>query len=234
MSAHKDSLLRLVEAVPKAHRDLVTATNDDEFNKAFAEIVAEAVGRLEKNSKDYSSFHEDPLTSIFVDAVNGTWALLATREEYSNGHVDITFKAPLCQPPRQALGEAKIFNYYDWHEKGLSQLHNRYSTGRESRGLLLVYVKVDQIKDRMEKLSKEMNEKRPCQQISESTPHTAKWSFVTTHKHTSGEEMEVWHLGCNLYHPESEATKGVNAPKPLKAPKKPKTKHKAPKGKGRK
>src|SRR5262249_3540551 len=148
-----------------------------------------------------------PLSTLFVLALNNTRALVATREENSNGHVDITFHMDLCKPPRTALGEAKILRSYDWHEQGLTQLISRYSTGRESRGLILVYVKKANIKSHIDSLRTELDKKLPCSQTNKCDLHpSAQWSFVSRHQHSSGEQLEVWHLGCNLHHPEVKVT----------------------------
>ena len=194
----EDTLATLVSALPVASRDLITAKTKVEFDLAFAAIVVESVQRLERDSKNLSVLSEDGLSTVFVGFVNGTRALIATREEFSNGHVDMTFRAPLSRPSREVLGEAKIFNYYQWHEEGLLQLITRYSTGREDRGLLLVYVKMKNIRKHMESLQTELNRLLPCDQTKPCEGHSTRWSFITTHKHSSGEELEVWHLGCNL------------------------------------
>ena len=210
----QNSLNALVTALTPAQRDLVTAQTKTEFDDAFSALVLDAVRRLEKDSKNFVGLCEDGLSSLLCGFISGSNALIVTREESSNGHVDLTFKAQLCKPQREVLGEAKIFNYYNWHESGLSQLVERYSTGREDRGLLLVYVKKDGIKDRMEKLRDELDEKRPCGQTQASSKHNQiKWSFFTAHKHSSGEEIEIWHLGCNLHTPKKTAAPKKKAKK---------------------
>ena len=195
-----------VEGWTPAQRDLLSAQTAAEFNAAFSAILLETVRRLEKGSKNLNMLNEDGLSEVLSGFVNGTNALTVTREESSNGHVDLTFKAKLCKPPREVLGEAKIFNYYGWHESGLSQLVDRYSTGREERGLLLEYVKTPGIKGHMETLRSKLNEIKPCNQTSDCTDHETvdKWSFCSSHTHSSGEEIEVWHLGCNLHAPEKK------------------------------
>jgi len=214
MSDAEASLNAFAEALTPAQRDLLTAKTATEFNAAFAAILLEAVRRLEKDSKNLGSLNEDGLSSVLCGFVNGTNALTATREETSNGHVDLTFKAPLCKPQREVLGEAKIFNYYEWHVSGLSQLVDRYSTGREDRGLLLEYVKLRGIKGHMETLRSELNKNKPCKQIADCSDHETikQWSFCSSHKHSSGEEIEVWHFGCNLFTSSSTEKSNTEAP----------------------
>jgi hypothetical protein len=201
MSDADPSLHAFAEALTPAQRDLLTAKTATEFNEAFAAIVLEAVRRLEKDSKNLGILNEDGLSSVLCGFVNGTNVLTVTREEASNGHVDFTFKARLCKPPREVLGEAKIFNYYGWHVSGLTQLVKRYSTGREDRGLLLEYVKLEGIKGHIDNLRSELDAKLPCKQVAKCGDHetVTQWSFCSSHKHSSGEQIEIWHFGCNLY-----------------------------------
>ena len=209
------TLHAFAEALTPAQRDLLTAKTVSEFNSAFSAILLEAVRRLEKGSKNLGGLGEDGLSEVLAGFINGTNALIVTREESSNGHVDLTFKARLCKPPREVLGEAKISKSYSWHESGLSQLVNRYSTGREDRGLLLEYVKLKGIKGHMEGLRSELDKKRPCNQLGDCSDHetVAQWSFVSSHTHSSGETLEVWHFGCYLYYPDNkDASKGEQEP----------------------
>ncbi len=206
-----DTLTVMVDGLSRSYRDLATARNNAEFDAALAQIILDGVHRLETDSKGFSKLGEDALTSILVGYLNGTEVLVVTREENSNGHVDMTFKAHWSKPPRLAQGEAKVFNYYPTHEKGLNQLINRYSTGREERGLLLSYVKIKEIKKHFVKLREQMDEKRPCEQVAACGDHSidnplepTRWSFVSKHTHSSGECVEVWHLGCNVYHPDAK------------------------------
>lgn len=199
-----DSLEARISALEKRYPerlDLITARTRAEFEEAFEKILNKAIQHLEKNSKNFSKTGEDGLTAVIVGMLDCTEGLTATQEANSNGHVDLTIRADQCIPQRLKLGEAKIFNYYTWHEKGLKQLVERYSTGREDRGLLLVYVKKDNVKGRMDKIRRELDQKLPCNQLEASENHETQWSFLTTHKHSSGEEIEVWHLGANLYNP---------------------------------
>lgn len=196
--SYADSLLAYADSLPIKHKRLLDSHSDQQFNDAFANIVLEAVDKLERNRTLYSVLCEDALSSIFVDAINATDALVVTREEFTNGHVDLTFCANRCVPARRVLGEAKIYRSFRWHKKGVDQLVGRYATGREGRGLLLVYVKEGQVKLRMERFRKRMDSSLPCAQTKPCSNHTANWSFVSEHRHSSGENLEVWHLGCNL------------------------------------
>jgi hypothetical protein len=81
----------------------------------------------------------------------------------------------------------------------LEQLLGRYTTGREGRGLLIVYVQNQGIAGLIKKLRDNMNEERPMQQKGETQDHILKWSFISTHAHSCGEDLQVGHIGCNLF-----------------------------------
>jgi hypothetical protein len=78
-------------------------------------------------------------------------------------------------------------------------LLDRYSTGREGRGLLISYVRKQNIKDLVIKLRERMDEDLPLSQKGPTRDHTLKWSFLSLHGHDSGEDLEVGHVGCNLH-----------------------------------
>ncbi len=44
-----------------------------------------------------------------------------------------------------------------------------------------------------------MDTRLPLDQQGPTLPHTLKWSFLSVHKHSSGEHLEISHIGCNLY-----------------------------------
>jgi hypothetical protein len=194
-----DSLKALAAAMPAAHRDLITARTRAEFDDALAAIVQESIQSLQRSSRELAPLGENGLSTVLAMALNSTEALKVTREENSNGHADFTFRAPLCRPPRVTLGEAKIFECYSYHEKGLQQLM-RYCTGTEGRALLIVYVKKPDIEGHFARLRNRMDEQCPCSQEGVCLEHSAHWSFLSIHKHSSGRQIEVWHVGCNLNH----------------------------------
>ena len=90
--------------------------------------------------------------------------------------------------------------YYSpsYHFKGISQLLRRYTTGRETPGLLINYVREEDIKGITAKLRKEMDEKLPEKQTGPCEDHKLMWSLLTKHKHRSREVVAIGHIGCNL------------------------------------
>ena len=104
-----------------------------------------------------------------------------------------------CVPERIKLGEAKIYDGPEYHLDGLKQLLGRYTTGREGRGLLIVYFRKADIAGLVKKLRTQMDSDLPCAQQGKTTDHVLKWSFLSTHALKSGDNHEVGHIGCNLH-----------------------------------
>lgn len=194
------TLIAQIERKAPEYLDLLTATTDDEFEKAFDALLGMAVAHLESNKKNYKMLEEVGLTGVLAAHLTIP-GLSVTQETNSNGHVDITIDADHCVPPRRKLGEAKIYNGPGYHIAGLKQLLDRYTTGREGRGLLIEYYRQKDIAGLVAKVRTQMDADKPCDQHGNTAahPHIPKWSFLSTHKLTSGDNHEVGHIGCNLF-----------------------------------
>jgi hypothetical protein len=132
-------------------------------------------------------------------AVSIPGLLAVNQEANSNGHVDLTIELLHCTPARIKLGEAKIYSSPSYHMKGITQLLGRYTTGRETSGLLLNYVRKPDIKAIVARLRTEMDKRLPEKQTGPCENHQLQWSILTKHEHSSGEIVSVGHIGFNLY-----------------------------------
>jgi hypothetical protein len=201
LSSNRDSAAELIERLKRkapAYLDLLTAETVDEFEAAFCVILEGAVQHLEKNKKNFETLDEEGLSAALAGRISIP-GLTVTQETNSNGHVDLTIEADHCSPARVKLGEAKIYSSPSYHIKGINQLIGRYTTGREIPGLLLNYVRKEDIKGITAQLRAKMNEKLPEKQIGPCEDHKLKWSLTTKHKHSSGEVIAIGHIGCNLF-----------------------------------
>lgn len=199
--ADKDTLAYYAELIQRKapeYFDLLTAGTEAEFENAFTALLQEAVAHLERNSVNFKKLGEVGLTAVVVAFLNIP-GLRVTQEEHSNGHVDITIEAEHCVPARRKLGEAKIYATPSYHEKGVKQLIDRYSTGREIRGLLLNYVRKEDIAEVIRNLRESLDKSLPQKQKGPTQDHMLKWSFSSVHGHSSGEDLAVDHVGFNLY-----------------------------------
>ena len=195
------SLAELVERIRRRapeYLDLLAAATEEEFESAFEAILDRAVASLERDKVNYRTLSEDGLTGVLVTALSIP-GLSVTRESHSNGHVDITIEADHCSPARRKLGEAKIYDGPEYHFKGLQQLLGRYTTGREGRGFLLVYFRKQDIAGLVARLRARMDADLPYGQDGTTRDHKLKWSFISSHRHSCGEKLDVGHVGCNLF-----------------------------------
>lgn len=177
--------------------DLITADTDEDFNDAFDNWLMKAIHHLETNKHNFQSLDEEGLSAALAGVLN-TPEISATQEQNSNGHVDLTVKL-VNAPLRVKLGEAKIWNGKQYHVKGLDQLLNRYMTGRECRGFVISYVRIKDIADLFIALRRYIDDSKPCDLDGLCKDHNIRWSFLSTHKHSSGELLDVCHVGCNLF-----------------------------------
>jgi hypothetical protein len=176
---------------------LLTAQTEEEFEEAFGSLLEAALRRLETNSRNFIGLDENGLSAVLAAALEVP-GLHVSSEMHSNGHVDLTIDAEHCTPVRRKLGEAKIYDGFSYHVAGLKQLLQRYTTGREGRGLLIVYCRREDIKGKMETLRARMDSSLPCDQQGNTVDHRLRWSFGSAHRHSSGEVCGVDHVGCNL------------------------------------
>ena len=201
MSSSENSVLEYVKMLERKapeYLDLLTAENDKDFETAFDAILEKAVTHLEKNKKNFEKLNEEGLSAALAATISIP-GMTVSQEKHSGGHVDLTFEADHCMPARTMLGEAKIYDGPSYHLDGLNQLLGRYTTGRECRGLLIVYVRKKDIKALVEKLRKVMDEDLPLAQVGPTVNHVLQWSFLSKHNHSCGEDLQVCHVGCNLF-----------------------------------
>jgi hypothetical protein len=198
VNSNADELVEVLKRKAPEYLDLLTAETDAQFEGAFDLLLEKAVSHLETNKTHYATLDEEGLSAALAGSL-AVPGLTVTQETHSNGHVDLTIQADHCRPARKKLGEAKIYGGPAYHFGGLKQLLGRYTTGREGRGLLIEYYRKSDIAGLVTKLREEMDKDRPCNQQGETGDHTLKWSFLSAHSHSSGEAVNVGHVGCNLW-----------------------------------
>jgi hypothetical protein len=198
MSSKDNSLAKYIDNLSVHTKDMLVAETDDEFDRAFENWLVIAISRLESSNKELKDLGEDALSSILAMALS-TGEVSVTRETHSNGHVDLTVKLVNSAANRTKLGEAKIWDGPSYHTKGLGQLLNRYTTGRECRGFVISYVKLQDIKALFNKLRQHIDSAKPYDLQGICKDHNIRWSFLSSHKHSSGEIVEVCHVGCNMH-----------------------------------
>lgn len=207
--ATNDDLVAFAEYVqtvnPHSIQVFVSKT-EDEFVKAVEVALLHAIIRLESGRKQYSGLKELGLSKIVADDLSAA-SIPATPEEHSNGHVDITVKHPAGRLHKY-LGECKIWSSVPYHIKGMSQLLEDYSSGRQKRGCCIEFVRIADAAGKLKTIREYLDKHLPLEQQAPAVDHSEiRGGFITKHRHASGWTVEVLHFACNLHLPGSARTK---------------------------
>ncbi|MBT3011740.1 MAG: hypothetical protein KME41_08455 [Candidatus Thiodiazotropha sp. (ex Lucina pensylvanica)] len=201
MSMEGSSLYDLVKRLDSAcpsYTSMMSPKSTEEFIESFYTYIGNALNHLEKNAKHFSNQSEEALSATLA-AFMSIPGVRVLQETYSGGHVDLTFEIGFGESCKTILGEAKIYAGPEYHKKGLSQLMDRYLTGRETQGAVIEYVKKRDIKGIMGKVRDDFDDSLPAKQQGPTEDHSLQWAFKSKHLHESGEGIIISHLGCNLY-----------------------------------
>lgn len=187
---------QLLQQSPE-HLDLFASLTDDEFQIAFDSLLGKALAGLEESKKGFQSLDEPALSAVLRLAMLVP-GLSVALEQHSNGHADLTFESYRLGIARRILGEAKIYDGPKYHIDGVGQLLG-YMTGRELRGLMVVYMRKANGSVLMKKIRDTMDGDKPGDQQGITTSHLLKWAFDSSHLHTCGDNVRISHVACNLY-----------------------------------
>lgn len=179
------------------HLDLFASLSDDEFQIAFDSLLGKALAGLEESKKGFQSLDEPTLSAVLRLAILVP-GLSVALEQHSNGHTDLTFESYRLGIARRILGEAKIHDGPKYHIDGVGQLLG-YMTGRELRGLMVVYMRKANGSVLMKKVRDTMDADKPANQQGITTSHPLKWAFDSNHLHTCGDNVRISHVACNLH-----------------------------------
>lgn len=83
------------------------------------------------------------------------------------------------------------------HVGGCEQLLG-YLNGREFRGFVLEFFNVPVMYTKFIESQKHFDDNYPAEQSRPSQLHFIVGAFVKSHAHSSGREVMILHLGCNL------------------------------------
>lgn len=192
-----DSLKTLFNWFPILQK-LFQAKTGKEFDDFLDRHFEECVQRMEAEAHHLTVDDEEKL-SAFLAAALSMPGLSVVREGYSNGRVDLTIKSESIQFSERRLAEAKIYAGPAYHAQAIEQLVSRYSTGRQSRGYVLEYVKKPGISDIVVKLRAKADLDLPVRQQGATCDHQMKWAYISEHRHTSQELIRVVHINVNLH-----------------------------------
>lgn len=179
-------------------RKLFQASDAEDFD-AFLDLHFERCAqRMEAEAHHLASDGEEKL-SAFLAAALSMPGLSVVREGYSNGRVDLTIRSESLLSPEQRLAEAKVYDGPAYHAQAIDQLISRYSTGRQPNGYVIEYVKKPGIANIVMRLRKQADTELPVRQEGPTSDHTMKWAYVSQHRHSSEELLQVVHVNVNLH-----------------------------------
>ncbi len=179
------------------HLDLFASLSDDDFQVAFDSLLNKALAGIEENKKGFQTLAEPALSAVLMLAMLVP-GLSVTLEQQSNGHADLTFESYRFGIARRILGEAKIYDGPKYHIDGIDQLLG-YMTGREIRGLMVIYMRKPSGSVLMKKIRGIMDKDKPINQQGLTTKNLLKWAFDSNHLHSCGENIRISHVVCNLH-----------------------------------
>jgi hypothetical protein len=183
------------------------STSEREFVEAVDLILDRTIRMLEGNAATHSGLGELALSTMLTDLIDNS-GVPCQKERYHNGHVDVTIAHPRSLP-YQYLGECKIYNGFKRHCDGCDQLLNRYSSGRDMRGFLLEFFTRPRMYWLLQGLRNNFDQTSPLKMKRTSHDHALiKGAFVSVHAHFTNTDVEVLHIGCNLYNPAHAKRKG--------------------------
>lgn len=196
-------LLEQIQTIDPNYLQMLTATEPCKFEEAFCRFLEKSLIHLEENGKNFESLNEEGLSAVLAAALKMPGVTVST-EKNSNGHVDITVEFDRQFPFHKKLMEAKIYDGPAYHIGGMEQLIKFYATGREGRCWMIAYVRQTKIADIVQKLRDRLDADLPHDQDGNTSGLSSKWSFLSQHKHSSGEVIEIGHACCNLHIPSAK------------------------------
>jgi hypothetical protein len=121
---------------------------------------------------------------------------LATAEEHTRGHVDITVRSG--DRKRDWLGESKRHKDNSYLAAGLVQLLSRYATGRDADGGLLIFVQKKGC-DRMVAAWRRYLETKSLERLERCEDDPTARCFRSIHIHDAGSPYTIRHMAVHLF-----------------------------------
>jgi hypothetical protein len=197
-NASLERLFGLLEAHNPNIVELLTAQTEEAFVEATDGAIERAVRTIESGATQYSNLDERGLSQLLADFLNLA-GYQATAERNNNGHVDVVVEHAFGRRWKY-LGECKIHRGYQHHVDGCEQLLG-YCTGRERRAFCMDFFDKVGAFEKMQKLRRDVDTRLPLAQKAPSVDHRIAGAFVTSHRHDSGSDVEILHVGCSVKKP---------------------------------
>jgi hypothetical protein len=197
----KDSLRnlqKLENLIPGLARfpSRILADTYDEFIHVLYEDIDTIIYQLQENPELLQNDTEDRLTISIINNLR-CMGYNSSHESKIGGHVDLA----VTKGNFKWLGEAKIHHDYEYLWQGFQQLTTRYSTGddNQSDGGLLIYIKVKDAKQVIEKWQEHLTSKNlPGYSIRQCEAKSTYFFSIHTHQR-SGRDFKVRHMPVILH-----------------------------------
>ncbi len=156
----------------------------------------EIISGLERNRKVRCKDEENRLSAEIVNCLTSV-GYHSENDPMQGGHVDFLVE-PKHKRTLKWYGEAKIWHGPKYLNDGITQLLSRYASGRQGYLGFVVYFKTDDMVGKMSEWSSHLTKQADVLSIEDSTS-TSKFSFCSTHKHSTGSQIKIQHLAVNVH-----------------------------------
>lgn len=172
------------------------AETEVEFCEAVGVAVRHCLQKLEDRRKHLVAAGEVELSTDLADLLTCS-GLPTTAEPHVNGHVDLVV-SHFEMGRYRMLGECKLDRGPKYHCEGTAQVLG-YCCGAEHRALCIGFCKLPDVKGRMDNNRRHFEQDADCHSLAGTRDHDLPWSFLGTHRHSSGDIVEVLHIAANLH-----------------------------------
>lgn len=182
------SLIRMMEIkAPKS---------EEVFIRRLYKELDEIIISVERGRKERCEDEENRLSSEIVNCLKSA-GYHSENDPMQGGHVDFLVE-PEQNRTLKWYGEAKIWHGPKYLNDGITQLLSRYASGRQGYLGFVVYFKTDDMVGKMSEWSSHLTKQADVLSIEDSTS-TSKFSFCSTHKHSTGSQIKIQHLAVNVH-----------------------------------
>lgn len=193
-----DYLTEMGEAELRRFLERNRPASADEFLARLYADLRDSIDALERMAQDVQTSSENSLRGRIVRDLRCR-GYDARAESDERGHADM-----LVENRHISLvwiGETKKHDAYDWLEKGLRQLHDRYTTGRHPDSGLIVFVFTRDAASVMRTWRHRLESDALCGFVQGSCRDLGHLCFSSRHTHGgSGTEVSTRHMFVALHY----------------------------------
>lgn len=185
-------------------RRLKPPTKED-FYKQLRDDLLASVRRLENRRSHLHGTGEESITGRIVDMLAFA-GYAATAETDVSGHADIVVRVPGSSI--DYIAECKVWSRTGALNKGMLQLHYRYSAGNCPYSALLIYCFEPNALGILTAWREHVAREKLCQLQGDPTAVDPELSFESTHiSEVSGTPIRTWHIIAKLMYAPRDAIK---------------------------